>query len=126
MLGPMATLDTRDTLVYTIHAPPEEVYKYWIHPQLIRRWMAPPHFAVKEAEVDARVGGSYRIVAVDPAGDVHVTTGRYRDLVPGKRLVKTWIYEGPLAPSGRSESTLTVEMRESRPGVTQLTLRRSP
>jgi len=49
---------------------------------------------VFEATVDARPGGHYRIVVVGPAGERHVTTGEYREVVPAKRLVKTCAYEG--------------------------------
>ena len=47
------------------------------------------------AEVDARVGGRYRLETQSADGKVHVTTGVYRELEPGRRLVQTWIYEGP-------------------------------
>jgi uncharacterized protein YndB with AHSA1/START domain len=58
---------------------------------------------------------------VEPNGNVHTTSGEYREFVPGRRLVKTWAYDGPY---GRDEtpSILTVDFREVRPGVTELTL----
>jgi len=58
---------------------------------------------------------------VGPGGDVHKTSGEYLEVVPHRRLVKTWAYDGPY---GRDEtpSILTVEFREVRPGVTELTL----
>jgi uncharacterized protein len=103
----------------TIPSAPRQVFAAWTEPSKIRRWLAPPPCRVAQAEIDARVGGRYRIVVADPSGGTHVTSGEYLELEPGSRLVKTWIYEGP----PRSESLLTVEFREIRPGVTELTLR---
>ena len=123
---PTADLEAPGALTCIIQAPADQVFLHWIDPRLIRRWVAPPPYQVREAEVDARVGGRYRIVMVGPAGEVHVIRGRYREIVPGRRLVKTWSYEGPRTLPGDSASVLTVELHEPSPGVTQLTVRRSP
>jgi uncharacterized protein YndB with AHSA1/START domain len=45
----------------TIPAPPHEVYRAWLEPELMRRWLAPASFAVTRVEVDEREGGRYRI-----------------------------------------------------------------
>jgi len=52
-----------------------------------------------------------------------VTTGVYVELEPGRRLVQTWIYEGPIPNFIGHETLLTVELREVQPGVTELTLK---
>lgn len=108
-------------LTRTIDAPAARVFQAWIDPALIRRWLAPHPYQVREATVDARPGGRYSIVVVDPQGIVHRTTGEYREIVPGRRLVKTWAYDGPFG-SDTTPSILTVDFREVRPGVTELTL----
>ncbi len=71
---------------------------------------------------DARPGGHYRIVVVDAEGNRHVTSGEYRELVPGKRLVKTWVYEGKFSAVDRYSTLLTVDFRETGPRSTELTL----
>ncbi len=45
----------------TIPAPPDRVYRAWLDPELLRRWMAPSGADVTNAEVDERVGGGFRI-----------------------------------------------------------------
>lgn len=110
-------------LTRTLSAPPAEVYAAWLDPAQIRRWMGDADYPVTEVVVEARVGGRYRIAVTAPDGGVHLTVGEYRELVPGKRLVKTWVYEGPHPAADRGESLLTVELREAGPGVTELTLR---
>lgn len=109
------------TMTRLISAPPDAVFRAWLDPLLLQRWLAPQPCAVKDVRVDARTGGRYAIVVADPDGNVHTTTGEYLELVPGRRLVKTWAYEGPFA-FDRAASIVTVDLREVRPGVTELTL----
>jgi uncharacterized protein YndB with AHSA1/START domain len=109
------------TLKRLIEAPVADVFRAWTDPALIQRWLAPAPCEVREAEADVRPGGRYSIVVVEPDGKVHKTTGTYREVVPGRRLVKTWSYDGPYG-SDETPSVLTVEFREVGPGVTELTL----
>jgi uncharacterized protein YndB with AHSA1/START domain len=109
------------TLTRTIDAPVSQVFQAWTDPTLIQRWLAPQPCEVREASADARPGGRYTIVVVEPNGNVHTTSGEYREVVPGRRLMKTWFYDGPFG-SDKTPSLLTVDFRELRPGVTQLTL----
>ncbi len=85
-------------------ASPQQVFKAWIDPVSLRRWLAPI------AEADARVGGRFRLEVSKPEG-AHVVTGEYRELAPGRRIVMTWVYEGPMAPEGPMEALLTVDLR---------------
>ena len=110
------------TIVRTFAASPAEVFAAWTDPALLRRWLAPSPCEVVEASADARPGGRYRIVVAAPDGSRHTTSGEYLEVVPGKRLVKTWVYEGPGAPDGYP-TLLTVELREIQPGSTEVTLR---
>src|SRR5436190_1692376 len=95
----MADTSTPDvpsiTIVRTFAAPAAEVFAAWTDPALLLQWLAPDPCRLLEATADARVGGRYRLVVVTPAGDLHVTSGEYQEVVPGRRLVKTWVYEGP-------------------------------
>ena len=70
----------------------------------------------------ARLGGAYRIVVRDPMGHTHVTTGEYREIVRDRRLVKTWVYEGPFH-ADRYPTLLTVDFRATGPRSTEITLR---
>ncbi len=110
------------TIVRTFQAPVAEVFAAWTNPTLLRQWLAPGRCEVVEATADARPGGRYRIVVVDPVGGRHVTSGEYREVIPGRRLVKTWVYEGQNAPDPYP-TLLTVEFREIGPRATEITLR---
>ena len=43
----------------TFPAPAHRVYRAWLDPQLVRRWMAPGSQEVIRAEIDERPGGAY-------------------------------------------------------------------
>ena len=109
-------------LLRTIAAPAAEVFAAWTDARLLARWLAPEGCAVADATADARVGGAYRIAVRDPAGDVHVTTGEYRELVPASRIVMTWRYAGPNGDDP-APSVLTVTLRALAERSTELTLR---
>ena len=112
------------TITRTIDASPGEVFEAWIDPALMTLWFAPPPCTVTTATADPRPGGHYSIAVVDPDGNVHTTTGEYRELIPGRRLVKTWAYHGPF-PYDSTPTLVTVDFRELRPGVTEITVTHS-
>ena len=115
--------ETALTLVRTVPAPAQEVFKAWTDPGMLNRWMSVPGGGTASWEVDPRVGGRYRFEMKTPDGQVHVTSGVYHEVEPGRRLVQTWVYEGPHTPFTGQETLLTVELRELEPGLTELTLR---
>jgi uncharacterized protein YndB with AHSA1/START domain len=85
-----------------IDAHPETVFAYFTDPERMVAWMG------LSAEVDARVGGQYR-VRVNRGG---VAIGEYVEIVPPARIVWTWGWEGNTeVPPGSStvEVTLTAD-----------------
>lgn len=72
-----------------IRATPEAVFAAWLDPDSIRRWMYPGDIKDVEAELDARVGGRFRIVMHGEEND-HVMTGEYVEITPPSRLAFTW------------------------------------
>ncbi len=70
-------------------APAEAVFAAWLDPDGMRRWMYPGDIKDSEAEIDARVGGRFRIVMHGEEKD-YVMTGEYVEITPPSRLVFTW------------------------------------
>ncbi|HLW46156.1 MAG TPA: SRPBCC domain-containing protein [bacterium] len=68
----------------------EEVFAAWTDVESMREWMCPSDGHTAEAQLDPRVGGSYRIVMRDRAG-VYEHTGEYLLVEPPAKLVFTWI-----------------------------------
>jgi uncharacterized protein YndB with AHSA1/START domain len=82
-------------------AGPDEVFDAWTTPSRMAAWMSPVGAA--EAEVDLRVGGSFRVVMVEARLE---HSGEYLEIDPPRRLVFTWI--SPF--TGAEPSVVTVEM----------------
>lgn len=107
----------------TIPAPPAQVYRAWLDPDLLRRWMAPGGLTVTQAEVDERPGGCYRIWQQDSGREAGGFEAELLELVPDKRLVFRWGFAGPQRGDGPVfDSRLTVTFREDPVGSTLLTL----
>jgi uncharacterized protein YndB with AHSA1/START domain len=94
------------SLTRTIKAPAHEVFAAWTDGAQLQRWLAPI------AQADGRVGGRFRL-EVQTADGSHVVAGEYRELVPARRIVLSWVYEGPMVPTGKESTTVTVELRPS-------------
>jgi uncharacterized protein YndB with AHSA1/START domain len=92
----------------TFQAPAEAVFDAWTNPEVLRRWWAAkPSWNCPAAEVDLRVGGSYRLSMEDPDSKTqHVIGGRYTEVQRPRRLAYTWRWEGS---EENLQSTVVVE-----------------
>jgi uncharacterized protein YndB with AHSA1/START domain len=117
------SLMTAVRLHRTIPAPPERVYRAWLDPDLMRRWFAPEGLEVTRADVDERVGGHYRVWQAGAGGDVGGFECELLELVPNERILLRWGFVGPDRLDGpHYDSLLTVSLRETPDGATELTL----
>jgi uncharacterized protein YndB with AHSA1/START domain len=94
----------------TFDATPEEVFDAWTNPEVLRCWWAAnPAWRTPVAEVDLRVGGSYRLSMEDPeTGAVHTVEGEYREVRRPERLAYSWCWEQDDGSVGHV-STVTVD-----------------
>ena len=109
----------------TIAASPGRVYRAWIDPALLARWMAPGPFDLTRAEVDERIGGHYRIWHADAASGAAMGgfEAEIIELVPAQRVVFRWGFVGPERSDGPVyDSRLTVTFAPAPGGATLLTL----
>jgi uncharacterized protein YndB with AHSA1/START domain len=97
------TLPTDDQILITreFDAPAHLLYRAWTEPALVKRWWHANRGVVTLAEIDLRVGGKWRFVAVGDDGSEVGFHGEYQELVSNERIVSTEIYEG--LPEGVSE-----------------------
>lgn len=108
------------TLNRVINAPVETVYAAWTDPDMLRQWLAPGDAIVTGAVANLVVGGTFLIEMRGVDGRRFVTRGVYREIVPNRRLVHTWRWEG-----SDVESLVTVEFESESAGTTRLTLTHS-
>jgi uncharacterized protein YndB with AHSA1/START domain len=101
-------------------APKHLVYKAWTTPELVKRWWNAKRGEVTVAEIDLRVGGSWRYVMVTDDGFEVAFHGEYREIVANERIVSTEVYEG--APEGGGEGTLNTATFTEADGRTTLTI----
>jgi uncharacterized protein YndB with AHSA1/START domain len=107
----------------TIPAPAHRVYRAWLDPQLVRRWMAPGRQEVTRAEIDERPGGAYRTWKADNGVIVGGFDSALLELVPDRRLVFRWGFIGPQRRQGPSFDTqLTVSFHPEPSGATTVKL----
>jgi len=94
---------------HVFDAPREAVFRAWTDPDELRHWFGMGLYDTL-AEVDFRVGGTYRYAMKSPEGDGPRVTGSYREIEAPSRLVYTWRWEGG-GPDER-ESLVTVEFHD--------------
>jgi len=88
---------------------PERLYKAFIDPQAMVKWLPPHGFTGKVDKSDARVGGSYHMSFTNfTTGSSHSFGGEYLELVPGKRIVHTDRFDAGLVGT----MTVTIEIKK--------------
>ena len=100
-------------------APPGRVFALNTEPQLLARWWGPNGFSVPSVEVDARVGGRYRIEMQPSDGDAFFLSGEFREVEPGTRLAYTFRWE---PPDPEDQETVVVLSLEAVDESTALTI----
>src|SRR6202163_2572337 len=85
--------DTQILITRDFDAPRHLVYKAWTTPELIKRWWSGDRGTVTHAEVDLRVGGTWRYVMTANQGFEVAFHGEYREIVPTERIVSTEVFE---------------------------------
>jgi len=93
-----------------LRAPPERVYRAFIDGDAMAKWLPPHGFTGKVHEIDARVGGRYRMSFTNfSTGQSHSFGGEWLELVPGERIVHTDRFDDPNLPG---EMTVTITLRK--------------
>ena len=70
-----------------LRATPERVYRAFIDPEAMAKWLPPNGFTGKVHSMEARVGGSYKMSFKNfTTGESHSFGGKYLELVPNERL----------------------------------------
>ena len=116
------TLPTDEEILITreFDAPRHLVYKAWTTPELVKRWWSGQRGEMTLAEIDLRVGGTWRYVMTATGGYEVGFHGEYREIVPNERIVNTEVYEG--MPEGDSEPALNIVTFAEVDGRTSLSL----
>ncbi len=86
-------------LHHVFRAPPERVYRAFLEPDAIVKWLPPNGFIGKVHHMDARTGGSYKMSFTNfGTGKSHSFGGEYLELVPNERIRHTDQFDDPNLP----------------------------
>ena len=82
-----------------LRATPEKIYRAFLDPDAMVKWLPPHGFTGKVHQMDARVGGRYRMSFTDfGSGQGHSFGGEYLELVPFERIRHTDEFDDPNLP----------------------------
>jgi len=112
------TFDREVVVTRTFNAPARIVFQAWTRPELFKQWWVPKSMGMvlRSCEIDARVGGKYRLVFGPDASNTHEFFGTYLEVTPHSRLA--WTNE-----EGGAEGPVTTVTFEEQDGRTLLVLR---
>ena len=92
-----------------LKAPPERVYKAFLDPDAMVKWLPPHGFTGKVHRMDAIVGGSYKMSFTNfGTSQTHSFGGTYVELTPHRRIRYTDQFDDP-GLSGRMQVTIELE-----------------
>ena len=90
-------------------APPERVYRAFLDPDALVKWMPPHGFIAKVHHLDAHVGGGYKMSFTNfSSGLSHSFGGKYLQLIPNQLIQYTDQFENP---EMIGEIVMTIELK---------------
>jgi len=93
-----------------LRTTPERLYRAFIDPDALVKWLPPNGFTGKMHHMDPRVGGTYKMSFTNfTSGKSHSFGGEYLELVPHERLRWTDRFDDPNLPG---EMTVTVRLKK--------------
>src|SRR5436853_5557248 len=92
-----------------IRAPAEKVYKAFLDADAMAKWLPPNGFTCKVHQLEAKVGGTYRMSFTNfTTGQGHSFGGEYRELVPSEKIRYTDSFDDPNMP-GEMQTTIVLK-----------------
>ena len=93
-----------------LRSTPDRIYRAFLNPEAMSKWLPPNGFTGKVHEIDARVGGKYRMSFTNfTSGKSHSFGGEYLELVPNERIRHTDKFDDPNLPG---EMVVTVTLKK--------------
>ncbi len=90
-----------------LRAPAARVYRAFLDPDAMAKWLPPHGFTGRVHHMDAKVGGSYRMSFTNfSTGSSHSFGGEYLELIPNERIRHTDRFESPDLP-GEMRTTIS-------------------
>ena len=106
----MTTNNTNTVRLHRVlRAKPERVYRAFLDPDAMVKWLPPFGFTGHIHQMDARVGGTYKMSFTNfSSGKSHSFGGEYLELVPPERIRHTDKFDDPNLP-GEMQTTINLK-----------------
>ena len=92
-----------------VRAAPEKVYRAFLNAEAMAKWLPPNGYTCKVHEMDAKVGGSFKMSFTNfSTGKIHSFGGTYLDLTPHERIRYAEKFDDPNLP-GEMQTTITLK-----------------
>ena len=93
-----------------LKAPPERVYRAFLDPDAMAKWLPPHGFTGKVHHLEAKTGGTFKMSFTNlGTGHSHSFGGKYLELVPNERIRHTDKFDDPNLPG---EMQVTVSLKK--------------
>jgi len=91
-----------------LRAAPEKVYRAFLDPDAMAKWLPPNGFTGKVHHLDAKVGGTYKMSFTNfTSGHSHSFGGKYLELAPHERIRHTDTFDDASLP-GEMQTTISL------------------
>lgn len=92
-----------------LRAPPDRVYRAFLDPDAMVKWLPPYGFTGKVHHADAKIGGTYKMSFANfTTGKSHAFGGRYLEMKPNELIRYTDKFDDPNLP-GEMQTTVTLK-----------------
>jgi len=104
----MTTTSNTVHLHRVLRAAPERIYRAFLDPHAMAKWLPPYGFTCQVHQMDPKVGGTFRMSFTNfSTGQAHAFGGAYRELVPNQRIRYSDVFDDPNLP-GEIETTIVL------------------
>ncbi len=91
-----------------LRATPQKIYRAFLDADAMAKWLPPNGFTGKVHQLDATVGGAYKMSSTNfSTGHSHAFGGRFLELVPNERIRHTDTFDDPNLP-GEMQTTISL------------------
>ena len=92
-----------------LRAAPERIYRAFLNAEAVAKWLPPYGFTCTVHQLDATVGGTYRMTFTNfGTGHGHSFGGQYLELVPGETIRYRDRFDDPNLP-GEMQTIVTLK-----------------
>jgi len=91
-----------------LRCTPEKLYRAFVTPDALAKWLPPNGFTCKVHQMDAKAGGAYRMSFTNfSTGNGHAFGGTYLELVPHSRIRYSDKFDDPNL-AGEMQTTISI------------------